>query len=99
MPSCAAATCGDLLIDGNIATLPLVSSGVRGQFRQITKGVQNVTTLLVAKPVGGMRNELILGWDASYQTNDREDDIRPNNGATSAVNRARSQLPTCTVPS
>ena len=24
-----------------------------------------------------MRSELIIGWDISYQTNDREDDIRP----------------------
>lgn len=88
IPSCAAATCGNLLVDGNAATVPVVSSGVRGQFRQTTRGIQNVTTLLVQKPLGAMRNELILGWDASYQTNDREDDIRPNNGATSAVSQS-----------
>lgn len=88
VPSCAAATCGNLLTDGDAATVPIVSSGVRGQFRQTTKGVQNVTTLLVEKPLGGMRNELIVGWDISYQTNDREDDIRPNNGTTSAVTQS-----------
>ena len=87
VPSCAATTCGDLLIDNNIATVPMVSSGVRGQFRQTTRGAQNVTTLIVAKPVGDLRNELIVGWDVSYQTNDREDDIRPNNGAVSSVSQ------------
>ena len=78
VPSCAAATCGDLLIDNDIATVPMVSSSIRGEFRQTTKGVQNVTTLLVEKPLGGMTNELILGWDVSYQTNDRQDDVRPS---------------------
>lgn len=85
VPSCAAVTCGNLLTDGNSATIPMSASGVRGQFRQTTKGIQNVSTLLVEKPLGDMRNEVIVGWDFSYQTNDREDDIRPNNGATSSV--------------
>lgn len=85
VPGCSAATCGDLLVDGDPATVPVMSSGVRGQFRQTTKGVQNITTLLVEAPIGGMRNELIVGWDISHQTNRREDDIRPNNGAISAI--------------
>jgi catecholate siderophore receptor len=76
IPACAAA-CGDALLDGNPATVPLVSSGVRGQFRQTTRGIQNVSTALIEAPLGGLRNELIVGWDVSYQTNDREDDIRP----------------------
>lgn len=87
IPSCAAATCGNLLTDGNSATVPIAASSVRGQFRQTTKGIQNVTTLLFEKPLGDLRNELIVGWDFSYQTNDREDDIRPNNGATSSVSQ------------
>jgi catecholate siderophore receptor len=76
VPSCAAA-CGDALLDGNPATVPNVSSSVRGQFRQTTRGIQNVSTALMEKSLGGMRNELIIGWDISYQTNDREDDARP----------------------
>ncbi|MET0180089.1 MAG: TonB-dependent siderophore receptor, partial [Novosphingobium sp.] len=87
VPSCAAA-CGDALLDGNPATVPLVSSGVRGQFRQTTRGIQNVSTALIETPLFGLRNELIVGWDVSYQTNDREDDIRPGNGAVSAVTQS-----------
>lgn len=85
VPSCAAVTCGNLLVDGDPATVPVMSSSARGQFRQTTKGVQNVTTLLVEAPIGGMRNELIVGWDISHQTNRREDDIRPNGGT--AINQ------------
>ena len=69
--SCPAATCGDLLLDGNAATVPLVTMGGPGPYDQTTKGVQNVSTALITKPVGGMRNELVLGVDFSYQTNDR----------------------------
>jgi catecholate siderophore receptor len=87
IPACAAA-CGDALLDGNPATVPLVSSGVRGRFRQTTRGIQNVSTALIEAPLGALRNELIVGWDISYQTNDRQDDIRPGNGAISAVNQA-----------
>jgi catecholate siderophore receptor len=87
VPSCAAA-CGDALLDGNPATVPMMAAGVRGQFRQTTRGIQNVSTALIEKPIAGMRNELIIGWDISYQTNDREDDIRPDNGATSSVSQS-----------
>ncbi|MET0181225.1 MAG: TonB-dependent siderophore receptor [Novosphingobium sp.] len=87
VPSCAAA-CGDALLDTNPATVPMVSSGVRGEFRQTTRGIQNVSTALIEAPLGGLRNELIIGWDVSYQTNDREDDIRPNNGAVSSVSQS-----------
>lgn len=69
--SCPAATCGDLLTDGNDATVPLATMGGPGPYDQTTKGVQNVTTALITKPVGGMRSELLLGVDFSYQTNDR----------------------------
>ncbi|HEX5537899.1 MAG TPA: TonB-dependent siderophore receptor [Sphingobium sp.] len=69
--SCPATTCGDLLIDGDAATVPLATIGAPGPYDQTTKGVQNVTTALITKPVGAMRNELVLGVDVSYQTNDR----------------------------
>jgi catecholate siderophore receptor len=63
--------CGNFLTDGNPATVPLATMGGPGPYDQTTKGVQNVTTALISTPVGGMRSELLLGVDFSYQTNDR----------------------------
>ncbi|MBK5265261.1 MAG: TonB-dependent receptor, partial [Alphaproteobacteria bacterium] len=63
--------CGNYLTDGNPATIPLATMGGPGPYDQTTKGIQNVTTALITKPVGGMRSELLLGVDFSYQTNDR----------------------------
>lgn len=85
VPSCSEPTasspttpsCSNFLLDGNPATVPNVSSSVRGQFRQTTRGIQNVSTALFEKSLGGMRSELIIGWDISYQTNERQDDVRP----------------------
>ncbi|MEZ5708448.1 MAG: TonB-dependent siderophore receptor [Blastomonas sp.] len=76
VPGCNDA-CGDALLDGDPATVPTVSASVRGEQRQITRGIQNVTTALFDNPIGGMRSEFLIGWDLSYQTNDREDDLRP----------------------
>lgn len=73
--SCAAA-CGDALVGGNLIT-PVVTGGVRGQQRSDTRGIQNVSTALINAPLFGQRSELVLGWDISYQKNDREDDTRP----------------------
>lgn len=91
VPSCPGVQptdCGNVLTDGDPATVPTMSAGVRGQFRQTTRGIQNVSTALIEKSLGGMRSQLIVGWDISYQTNEREDDIRPDNGATSSVLRS-----------
>jgi catecholate siderophore receptor len=71
IPSCAAATCGDLLLDGNAATTPQVSVSSR-LYEQTTNGAQNITSLLVTQPIGSLRNEFVVGWDFSYQTNDRD---------------------------
>jgi catecholate siderophore receptor len=68
---CAAATCGELLLDGDPATLPLVNLGGPGPYEQTTRGIQNVTTALFTMPLRGMRNEFVVAWDLSYQTNDR----------------------------
>jgi catecholate siderophore receptor len=84
VPSCAAA-CGDALLDANPATVPNVSSSARGQFRQTTRGIQNVSTALIEKPIAGMRNELIVGWDISYQTNKRADDARPASAVSQSL--------------
>lgn len=69
--SCPAASCGDLLLDNNPATTPMASMGGPGPYAQLTTGMQNVTTLLYTQRFGGRRNEFVVGWDVSYQNNDR----------------------------
>lgn len=85
--------CGDDLLDGDDATVPVARTTPRGAYEQTTKGIQNVTALTVTKPLGGMRNELVAGWDISYQTNDRSDDARPGPYLKDLFNPVRSPLP------
>lgn len=70
--SCPAATCGNFMIDNNPATVPLASMGGPGPYDQSTTGIQNVTTALFTAPLGNLRNEFVIGWDISYQQNDRD---------------------------
>ncbi len=65
------AACGTSLQDGNAATIPLASVGGPGPYEQDTQGVQNITTLSLIAPIGGLRNELLIGSDVSWQDNDR----------------------------
>jgi len=68
---CPAATCGNLLTDTNPLTIPLATIEVqRGGVDRDTHGIQNVTTLVYTRPLAGLRNELVVGWDLSYQTSD-----------------------------
>lgn len=69
--------CGDALLDGDPLTVPMVSASARGLQDQTTRGIQNVSTALIEKSLGELRNELIVGWDVSYQTNKRSDTQRP----------------------
>ncbi|MCF8707089.1 TonB-dependent receptor [Rhizorhapis sp. SPR117] len=85
--------CGDFLLDGDPATVPVARTTPRGAYFQTTKGIQNVTALTVAKPLGAMRNELVIGWDMSYQTNDRSDQVRPDPYEQDLFNPVRSPLP------
>ncbi|MDP3737975.1 MAG: TonB-dependent receptor [Hyphomonadaceae bacterium] len=68
--SCNAA-CVTNLTDGNPATAPLGSPGGPGPYDQDTRGVQNITTASITAPIGPLRNELLVGVDASWQNNDR----------------------------
>jgi catecholate siderophore receptor len=68
--SCPAA-CSAALLDNNPLTIPTTSVTPRGGIDVDTRGIQNVSTLLFTKPLGGMRNELLVGWDMSYQVSDR----------------------------
>lgn len=83
--------CGDALIAGDPS--PVSRTTPRGAYEQTTKGIQNVTVLTAAKPLGTMRNELVVGWDMSYQTNDRSDDARPSPYVQDLFNPVRSPLP------
>lgn len=65
------AVCSAALTDGNPLTIPTTSITPRGGIDVDTRGIQNVSTLLFTKPLGGMRNELLVGWDVSYQASDR----------------------------
>jgi catecholate siderophore receptor len=76
-PASIAASCSGRLLDGNPLTVPTISITPRGGIDTNTRGIQNVSTLLYSKPLGGMRNELLIGWDVSYQTSDR---VTFNNG-------------------
>lgn len=65
------ATCAANLMDGDPSTVPFGNVGGPGPYEQDTNGVQNITALSVTAPLGGMRNELLIGTDASWQENDR----------------------------
>lgn len=77
VPGCNDA-CGDALLDNDPTTVPLVGASVRGRQDQVTRGIQNVTTLEIVNPFAGLRSEWLVGWDMSYQTNDRDDYLRPD---------------------
>lgn len=71
-PASCNAACTTALTDGNPATVPTISVGGPGPYDQTTDGVQNVSTLQYAGPLGEFRNELLAGWDVSWQSNDRD---------------------------
>lgn len=68
--SCPAA-CVTALTDGNAATVPVVTPGGPGPWDQDTQGVQNITAATITAPLGGLRSELVVGFDATWQNNDR----------------------------
>ncbi|HOZ27004.1 MAG TPA: TonB-dependent receptor [Hyphomonadaceae bacterium] len=70
-PTTCNATCTTNLLDSNPATIPLGSVGGPGPYEQDTQGVQNITTLAITAPIGGLRNELMISSDVSWQDNDR----------------------------
>ena len=76
------AACGTALQDGNAATIPLASVGGPGPYEQDTQGVQNISTLQITAPIAGMRNELLIGSDVSWQDNDRNGFAFASRGAT-----------------
>lgn len=73
-PSPSTATpisCSVMLTDNNSATVPLASVGGPGPYEQDTSGVQSLSTAQITAPIFGLRSEMIVGLDASWQQNDR----------------------------
>jgi catecholate siderophore receptor len=67
----AAGTCLVNLTDGNPATIPLVTPGGPGPWDQDTQGVQNITAASITAPLFGLRSEMLVGSDVTWQNNDR----------------------------
>lgn len=105
-PTSCNATCIGNLIDGNDATVPTGTPGGPGPWDQDTNGVQNIATAQISAPIAGLRSELLVGVDASWQTNDRNQYsytapgsrptaiplLDPQNVARPVVNMARSNI-------
>ncbi len=70
-PAGCSGVCATNLTDGDPATVPLATPGGPGPWDQDTQGVQNVTAAHITAPLGGLRSELTVGFDAAWQHNDR----------------------------
>ncbi len=62
-------TCIDSLVDNNPATVPAITFGGGGPYRQRAWGVQNISSVHALFDVGGLRNEVVAGTDLNYQDN------------------------------
>jgi catecholate siderophore receptor len=65
------AACATALTDNDPATIPTGNVGGPGPYEQDTTGVQSLSTAQIAAPLFGLRSEMIVGVDASWQQNDR----------------------------
>ncbi len=63
--------CVTNLTDGNPATVPVGTPGGPGPWDQDTQGVQNITAASITAPLFGLRSELLVGTDVTWQHNDR----------------------------
>jgi catecholate siderophore receptor len=68
--SCSA-VCTANLFDGNPATAPNAGVGGSGPYTMDAWGAQNISTARAEFQAGGLKNQLILGLDLSYQANDK----------------------------
>lgn len=66
-PSCVTA-----LFDGDPATVPWVTRGGPGPYKQYTWGVQNIASAVATYTVGGFKSQTIGGVDVFYQYNQRD---------------------------
>ncbi len=87
--------CSANLLDGDPTTEPLNNIGGPGPYDQETFGVQNVSTAQINAPLGGLESEMIIGWDVSYQTNDRDQfDYAASRGAQNILTPDNTFVPT-----
>ncbi|MBS0294691.1 MAG: TonB-dependent receptor [Proteobacteria bacterium] len=63
------AACNTALFDNNPTTRPQAMFGGSGPYNQRDWGAQNISTARMEGLFGSLKNELILGWDLSYQKN------------------------------
>jgi catecholate siderophore receptor len=64
--------CITALFDNNPATEAYAGVGGSGPYDQDSWGVQNISTARMDLKFGGMKDQLIVGIDASYQHNDKQ---------------------------
>lgn len=62
-------TCIDALIDNNPATIPYITFGGGGPYRQRAWGAQNISAIHAVFDIGGFKNEVVVGTDVNYQDN------------------------------
>lgn len=71
--SCAVQTSGqnciDALIDNKAATIPYITFGGGGPYKQRAWGAQNITAVHALFDLGGIKNEVVAGFDVNYQDN------------------------------
>ena len=65
---CSAA-CTAAFFDNDPATIPYGGIGGGGPYDQHAWGVQNISAVNAKFRLAGLRNELVAGWDVSYQQN------------------------------
>ena len=63
--------CANNLFDNNPATVPNAFIGGSGPYKQNAWGAQNISTARADLHIGGLRDQLIVGTDVSYQKNDK----------------------------
>ena len=84
-PAGCAGVCVTNLTDGDPATIPLATPGGPGPWDQDTQGVQNISAAHITAPLGGLRSELMVGFDAAWQHNDRNQYAYIGTRATSST--------------
>jgi catecholate siderophore receptor len=62
-------TCIDALIDNNPATIPYITFGGSGPYKQRAWGAQNISAIHAQFDVAGFHNEIVAGTDINYQDN------------------------------
>ncbi len=72
VPNACNGACATAFTDNNPATIPTVAMGGPGPYDQTTLGVQNVSVASITAPISDFRNEAQVGWDVSWQNNDRD---------------------------